>query len=155
MKVYLAAPYAVRDTVKQLAAELQRVGFTVTSSWLDETHDIKPGTEGAAVDLNDAQVAAHARQDFADIDKAGQFVLFTAKACGAEGGGGRHVETGYALARGIPVIIIGEPENVFHRLGANVTVVPNWHDAVLELTHRLVARERTAPRAVEHCAGGC
>lgn len=155
MKIYLAAPYAVRDTVKQLAAELWRVGFVVTSSWLDETHDIKPGTEGAATDLDDAQVAQHARQDFADIDKSDLFVLWTAEACGAEGGGGRHVETGYALARGIPVVVIGEPENVFHRLDAGVTTVSGWHEAVLELTHRLVARERDLPRAVESCAGGC
>lgn len=155
MKIYLAAPYAVRDVVKQQAVELERIGFEVTSSWLDdETHEIKPGTEGAAVDLADDQVAGHARQYMADIDRCHVLVLWTAKACGAEGGGGRHIETGYALAHGHPVIVIGEPENVFHRLGApRVTIVSTWHAAVVELSRRLVEKERTAPRAV--CAGGC
>jgi len=150
MRVYLAAPYTVRDTVKQLAAELWRVGFTVTSSWLDETHDINAGTQGAATDLDDAAVSAHARQDMVDIDKSEVLVLFTAKSCGAEGGGGRHVETGYALATRVPIIVIGEPENVFHRLGTpRVTIVPTWHEAVLELSARLVRAEREAPQAIE------
>jgi nucleoside 2-deoxyribosyltransferase len=155
MKVYLAAPYAVRDTVRDLAAELARIGFTITSSWLDEKHDITPGTEKAATDLTDAQVSAHARQDMNDIDVSDLLVLFTAKACGAEGGGGRHIETGYALARGIPVIVVGDPENVFHRLGpSRVTVVPNWHGAVIEASSRLIDAERRAPKAGT-CAGGC
>jgi nucleoside 2-deoxyribosyltransferase len=147
MNVYLAAPYAVRDVVRGLAAELTRVGFTVTSTWLEEKHEITDGTQKAAADLSDEQVATHARQDFQDIDRSNLFVLFTAAACGAEGGGGRHVETGYALAQGVPVIVIGEPENVFHRLGAKrVTLVANWHEAVLEASARLVSRERNAPR---------
>ncbi|GAA5154684.1 hypothetical protein GCM10023340_38660 [Nocardioides marinquilinus] len=140
MRVYIAAPYAVRDTIKRLSADLWRIGFTVTSTWLDEAHEINAGTEGAATALDDDAVSAHARQDMADIDRSDVLVLYTAKACGAEGGGGRHIETGYALARDVPVIVIGEPENVFHRLGApRVTVVPSWHEAVVELAHRLVA----------------
>lgn len=146
MKVYLAAPYAARDTVRSYAAELTRIGFTVTSSWLNETHEINAGTIGAATELDDDAVAQHAHQNLLDIDKAGLLVSITAATLSVDGGsGGRHVETGYAIAQGLPVIVVGEPENVFHRLGrAACTVVPDWHEAVIELSHRLVNQ----PRAV-------
>ncbi len=152
MKVYLAAPYGSRDAIRQYADQLTRIGFKVTSTWLDETHDINEGTQGAAADLPDAQVDKHARDDMRDIDRSDLLVLFTAASVGAEGGGGRHVETGYALAKIGPryVIVVGEPENVFHRL-TSVTCVPDWHEAVVELSARLVEHERAQPQAM--CVG--
>lgn len=152
MKVYLAAPYGSRDTLRDYRDQLTRVGFTVTSSWLTETHDINEGTQGAATALPDAQVAQHAIDDLRDIDKSDLLVLFTAASVGVEGGGGRHVETGYALAKigAGHVIVVGKPENVFHRL-KGVVVVPDWHEAVVELSARLVALERSQPQAM--CVG--
>ncbi len=152
MRVYLAAPYGSRETVRDYATQLTRIGFTVTSTWLAETHDITPGTEGAAVELTDEQVAKHARDDLRDIDKSDLLVLFTSASVGVEGGGGRHVETGYALSQLGPahVIVVGEPENVFHRM-TGVVRVPTWIEAVVELSHRLVDLERTQPQAL--CVG--
>lgn len=152
MKVYLAAPYGSRDTIRGYAQQLTKVGFTVTSSWLAETHDINPGTEGAATALTDEQVAKHARDDLRDIDQSDLLVLFTSASVGVEGGGGRHVETGYALSQlGAPhVIVVGKPENVFHRM-TGVTAVPDWHEAVVELSARLVQLERSRPQ--ELCVG--
>lgn len=149
MKVYLAAPYAARETVRDYAAQLTRIGFTVTSSWLDEKHEINAGTSGAATALPDAQVAVHAASDFRDIDKSDLLVAITAKALGVEGGsGGRHVETGYAMALNKPVLVVGEPENVFHRLPTKCALVPNWAEAVIELAHRLVNDRTEQPQAV-------
>lgn len=152
MRVYLAAPYGSRDTVRAYAEQLTRIGFTVTSSWLKGTHDINDGTQGAAAALPDAQVDQHARDDIRDIDKSELLVLFTAASVGVEGGGGRHVETGYALAKvgASHIIVVGEPENVFHRLTA-VTRVPDWHEAIVELSSRLVTFERSQPQ--ELCVG--
>lgn len=139
MRVYLAAPYAARATIKGYADELTRVGYVVTSSWLEETHEINAGTTGPATELDDAAVAQHAHQDLLDIDKSNLLVSVTANALGIEGGsGGRHVETGYAIAQQKPILVVGEPENVFHRLGRACMVVPDWHEAVIELSHRLV-----------------
>ncbi|WP_067434125.1 hypothetical protein [Nocardioides jensenii] len=141
MKVYLAAPYAARATIATYAEELERIGFTIISSWLEETHDINPGTTDAATSLDDDTVAGHARDDLADIVSSDLLVLFTGKAVGIPdaGSGGRHVETGYfmALHGQAHVIIVGEPENIFHRLNG-VTRVPDWHEAVIELSARLV-----------------
>lgn len=147
MKVYLAAPYAAREAIRPRAEELTRIGFKVTASWLGETHEIHGGTTGAATDLPDAQVAVHAATDLRDIDGSDLLVAFTAKALGTDGGsGGRHVETGYAIAKGMPVLVVGEPENVFHRYPRACSVVPNWHEALIDLSARLVSSERERPR---------
>lgn len=130
MKVYLAAPYGARERVRERAASLAMMGHEITSTWLDETHEINAGTQGAATALPDEQVALHAAADLGDIDRSDLVFLFTAATVGVEGGGGRHVETGYAIALGKPVIVIGEPENVFHRLGRACVQVLDWEHAV-------------------------
>ncbi|MCL8026331.1 hypothetical protein [Nocardioides bruguierae] len=141
MKVYLAGPYAARSTLHTYAAELEPIGIEVTSSWLKETHEITPGTEKAATDLTDDEVSAHARMDIADVRTADLLVLFTAASVGCEGGGGRHIETGMAIALSKPVLVVGEPENVFHRMGSPVFVFPDWHATLIDL-----ARRHAAPR---------
>lgn len=149
MKVYLAAPYGARDTIRDYAAQLHRIGFEVTSTWLNEQHEINAGTQHAAAALSDDQVSGHAYDDLRDVQRSHLFVLFTAAAVGVEGGGGRHIETGYFIANcgTAHVIVVGEPENIFHRM-ATVTAVPDWHEAVIELSSRLAASLRDQPRAV-------
>lgn len=142
MRIYLAGPYTKRDQLRAYGQELTRIGFTISSTWLEDTHEINAGTTGAATALDDAAVAVHATTDLQDIERCDVLVLFTAPSVGLAPvqnvSGGRHVETGFALALKKPVIVVGDPENVFHRMGARVTVVPDWHEAVLELSHRLV-----------------
>jgi nucleoside 2-deoxyribosyltransferase len=156
MNVYLAAPYAARAQARRYAAELTRLGYNVTSSWLEETHEISDGTTGAAAELDDAQIDKHARDDLADIESSDLLVVLTESASELVGGtatsGGRHVETGYAISMlgRTSIVVVGEPENVFHRLNG-VVVVPTWHEAILELAARLVTRERAMPQAV--CRG--
>lgn len=134
MRVYLAGPYAARDKLRVYRDELQRSDIECTSSWLAETHEINNQTTGAATGLTDAEVDGHARMDLADIDRSDVLVLFANAYLGkGSASGGKHVETGYALARGRRVIVVGEPENVFHRL---VTV--ERYDAWGLALHRLV-----------------
>lgn len=135
MKVYLAAPYGARGAIRTYAAELREIGITVTSSWLDEKHEINAGTQGAATALSDQQVSDHAQTDIREVRDSDLLVLFTAKAAGTEGGGGRHVETGIALALRKPVLVVGDPENVFHRT-TGVFTFPDWHAAVIDLARR-------------------
>lgn len=146
MHIYLAAPYAARDHIRSHATQLRTAGLTVTSTWLDEDHDITEGTTGPANDLDNETVANHAADDFLDIDAADTFILFTATALPhlpreQTTSGGRHVETGYFIATQSAhnLIVIGEPENVFHR-ATGVTVVPAWHQAFLEVVRRLAER---------------
>lgn len=146
MRVYLAGPYSARTRLRYFASDLRMLGLTCTSSWLEETHEIDAGTIGAATALSGDQVAAHAKTDLLDIDTSDAVVLFTAASVGlggsaAGGTGGRHVETGYAIAREKPVFVVGEPENVFHRLGTACTIVGYWPDALRELV-RMAERAR-------------
>jgi len=145
MKVYLAAPYAARPIAADYAAQLTRIGFTVTSRWMQEPYEITDDTVDAAPGLDDATVSGHASDDLYDVSRAD---LFTEKAAGAGSrSGGRHVETGYFICnKGTTgLIVVGEPENIFHRM-AGVTVVPDWHEAVLEVSARLVGHERSMPQ---------
>lgn len=139
MKIYLAGPYAAREKIAAYARELETIGFTVTSSWLAETHEISEGTTGAAVAISDEEVAAHAETDLRDLTRSDLVALITEQAAGAgSSSGGRHVETGYAIARDKHVVVVGAPENVFHRAPQRCTCVPDWHAAVVELARRLV-----------------
>lgn len=151
MKVYLAAPYGARSQVREFANQLTRIGFIVTSSWLEEMHEINAGTVGAAAAVKQDDVAAHARADLADIDRSDLLVLIAESVAELAGGtatsGGRHFESGYAVAQGKPMLVVGDPENVFHRYGRICMVVPSWDEAVIELAHRLVDLERSAARA--------
>jgi hypothetical protein len=156
--VYLAAPYAARDLMRGYRSELAGINIGVTSSWLNDQVEINEGTLGAAPALADGQITKHCTDDFADIDRATALVLFTGEpirktlvasgvhldALGSMHSGGRHVETGYALAKNKHVIVVGEPENVFQR--GICTVVPSWHEAVLAL----IAFINSRPYAVAH-----
>ena len=138
MRVYLAAPYAARDALRKCADDLTRLGHHCTSSWLKETSEIGAGTVGVAADITDEQAAAHVRTDLRDVRSSQAIVMWTWAAAepivvtGGGNSGGRHVEVGAAMAQGIPVVVIGEPENIFHR-GDGVVCVADWHEACLAL----------------------
>lgn len=148
-RVYIAAPFAARDALRDHAAQLTRIGMSCTSDWLQDQTAIASGV-GSAPDLPDDDIAKAARKDLENVAAADCIVQFTGLAIealhipGAVGPmlhtGGRHIELGYALARGRKAIVIGNPENIFQR--SLCTVVPNWHEAVLEL----VALRREAER---------
>jgi len=126
MKVYLAAPYVVRDPLRlSVAGVVRAAGHEVTSTWLEETHD-GPGSLGTAPALTLQQVAEHARDDLADVERSDVLVQVTSNYCLQAGWarvadqprlmtGGRSVEMGYALAHDLPVIVLGQPENIFQR----------------------------------------
>lgn len=140
MKIYLSGPWDGRAQLRGYRNELTQVGYRVRASWLDEPEDAAPAT------------AAHT--DLADLRAADLLVAFTPHALGldpadvAHHSGGRHIEAGYALARHCPVVLVGSPENIFHRL-PTVTVVPDWHTAILYLSRTLLDWNRAQPRAAE------
>ena len=130
-RVYLAGPYRCRDLIQELRTQLEAGGaYVSTASWLDEDCEITPAVTGAAPGLSDEQVQQFSLADLADVDRA-QYVIHVTPAVldgGDPGSGGRHVEVGYALGRGIPVVTVGEPENIFARTAT--TCVPDFGAAV-------------------------
>jgi hypothetical protein len=117
LKVYLAAPYQMKETIKARAAELKAEGLIVTSSWLQEPHKPTDGPE----DLTYKQNQNYAIQDVEDVRMADMLIFQgdeTKKIIRA----GRHVEfgiaIGIALERGyMPIWVVGQDrENIFHYL---------------------------------------
>lgn len=101
MKVYIAAPYPIRDAAIAVMRELEAAGLEVTSTWLK-----------APDSLNDQ----HARLDLADVARADVLLALNSPDWANQGTGGRHVEFGYALALQIPIVILGARTNIFHHL---------------------------------------
>ena len=112
MKVYLAAPWVRKDDAKAARAQLQAAGIDVTSHWLEH--------EGSATDSTGstspiAYIQEQAVQDIKDVRRADYLVVLN-----LERSEGKAVETGVAIANGIPVISVGKRSNIFQTLGLEV-----------------------------------
>lgn len=113
MRVYLAAPFAMQPQMRLVREALNKHGITVTSRWLDVSAD------GHNV-LTIEERRDWAMKDLADVDAADYLVAYNPTSWHNRGQGGRHVELGYAIARGKCIIYVGEErENLFH-----------WHPAI-------------------------
>lgn len=122
--IYLSGQFEDRSALDAVRQDLVSAGYPVTSRWLDAPSSV-PATALAADEGAAARLSDIARQDFADIVTATVVVVYNPpEACGI-GRGGRHVETGYALALGKPVAVVGARGNVFHWL-PEVTLVADW-----------------------------
>ena len=123
--VYLTARYSRNAEMRAYRDALAHLDITVTSRWIDLHPDIvgnhkSKGDE--ALNLSPEECAPFAGHDLADVDEADWVVSFT----GAGGRrGGRHVDFGYALARGKRLFVVGPREHVFHTLPA-VEHFPTW-----------------------------
>lgn len=126
MKIYLAAPYAGRDILKEHLQFWTDAGHEVTCGWVKGTRPLGTDSYGISAASTYEEVAAHARMDLSDIDDADALVHYTAQylqtldpTLGSVThnlhSGGRHVETGYALFKDIPVVVLGPFENIFQR----------------------------------------
>jgi nucleoside 2-deoxyribosyltransferase len=95
----------------------------VTSAWIDP----RPGDEEACatdrLDTNPDWCWKFAAADLSDIDAADTLVSFT----GPVGRGGRHIEHGYAMARGLRIVIVGPRDNIFH-CAPDAEVHASWTD---------------------------
>ena len=126
MKVYLAAPFAGRDVLKEQVPIWEKAGFEVTCGWVRSTRELTPEALGSSPQSSDEEAQLHAEMDLADVDAADALVHYTAAylqlldpslgdVTHKLHSGGRHFESGYALANGKQVVVIGEPENIFQR----------------------------------------
>lgn len=114
MKIYLAARYSRKQEMMRLAETLRENAIEVTSSWLDEPFAPDTLLNEVSPRLN----MEYALTDLRDIDRADTVLFFSEDPLVGTPRGGRHVEFGYAVAKGKRVVVIGQPENVFHYLPA-------------------------------------
>jgi hypothetical protein len=99
--------------MRQYADELLNRHIGVTSRWIRSEAQSDP--------LSDPDACAEAAAEcFADVDAA-QTVIYFAE----HGSVGKHVELGYAIARGKKVVVVGTPTSVFH-FTLGVIRVDSW-----------------------------
>lgn len=114
MKLYIASHS--QEAARNLMAHLELAGHKVVSSWV--TLDTKFGRGLAA--YTDAERTALAVTDETEVRAATDGLVLVAEEEGRFVPGGKHVETGIALALRRPVYVLGRRENLFH-----------WHPSVV------------------------
>ena len=112
MKVYIAAPYELRDEAVRIKATLEAEGQEVTSRWLTQLDE--EGDKGA-------------RMDLADVARADVLLLLNPEEYRRSGTGGRHCEFMHAWTLGKRVTILGVRSNIFHHL-SDVRVIERLED---------------------------
>lgn len=113
LKVYIAARFSRRHECYALGKELERLGHVVVSRWMLPDSDHVSPPDGSDIQNKDQE--RFAREDLDDVDKCDWFISLMEQPR-SNGRGGRHVEFGYALAKGKTLTIIGPKETVFHHL---------------------------------------
>jgi len=100
-KYYLAAKFSRLKEMAKISKLIdKKLGWECTATWTQNSEEGKSRRQIATMDL-------------ADVGRADVLFIFTHPRGEPQPGGGRFVEMGYALGKGIPVIVIGDYENVF------------------------------------------
>ncbi len=110
-KIYLAARYSRREELLAYRADLEAMGHTVTSRWLNGSHQISD--EGLSAEGTREERERFALEDWNDLSDASRCIAFTKEPRGSHSRGGMWVEMGAALAWRKQVIVCGPLENVF------------------------------------------
>jgi hypothetical protein len=110
VKVYLAAKFELKNTMRQARDLLQRDGHIITSRWIDVEHQ-----EDSSHTVTDALRVEYAIMDVEDVLKADVLVAFANPRSEPGIGGGRHVEFGIALHASKKIVVVGHKgEHIFH-----------------------------------------
>lgn len=102
IKVYIAAPWPIRDRAIEVRRGLASHGIQCTARWLTD----------ARLRMDDAT----ATMDLSDVARADVLVAINPAAWIERGTGGRHVELGFALGLQKPIVVLGVRSNIFHYL---------------------------------------
>jgi nucleoside 2-deoxyribosyltransferase len=110
VKIYLAAKFEHKNTMRDVANLLTSRGHEITSRWIRVEHH-----EDTANTVTDELRVQYAAEDVEDVRRADLLVAFAHPRHEPGIGGGRHVEFGIALERDMPIIVIGpKGEHIFH-----------------------------------------
>ncbi len=144
MKIYLASRYSRRLELCGYREQVEALGHTVTSRWLNGKHQISDsgvpigdegeqlveGDDGSSSDCA-AQLRVHfAQEDLEDVRAADCVISFTEPPRSSASRGGRHVQFGVALQEGGKfLVVIGHRENIFHWL-PGVMFYQDWAECL-------------------------
>ncbi len=125
MKIYLAALYSRRLELAAYRKQIEALGHTVTSRWLNGEHVLPMGAlmqDEESVE----ELRRFAREDVSDVLDADLVISFTET--GPTPRGGRHVEFGLAFAVGKRLWVVPGRENIFHWLPSVEAMT--WEEAL-------------------------
>ena len=103
MNLYLAAPWASRDTLPAIATQFEAAGHTIIERWWEHA-DVDFANPRNIPELEDI-----ATRDFMGVVQADVLVVINSALSE-----GKAVEMGIAIARFIPIILVGTRTNIFH-----------------------------------------
>lgn len=107
MKLYIAA--SSRTAASNVMKRLQDEGHVVTSRWIESDTPFHVGSRH--YDCNRSEWSVN---DEEDVRAATDGLVSISEPDGTMVPGGKHVETGIAIALGRPVFVVGCRENIFH-----------------------------------------
>jgi hypothetical protein len=115
-KYYIAARYSMYDECNDLAdlIEKQIPHSEVVSTWHQQARSlrIERGLGPDVLTENPEVGLPYAERDIADLRKADVLIMLD----GESGHGGKYVEFGWALERGLRLVVLGRRWNVFQCL---------------------------------------
>jgi hypothetical protein len=112
LRVYIAARFARKAEVAELAGLIECAGAEVCTAWFN---DPMP----ADADLDDytvEQAEALASRDLSEMRSANLCISLTEDPNATWKRGGRHQEFGFCLGQGLPLWIVGPRETIYHYL---------------------------------------
>lgn len=119
-KIYVAGKFEAQERLKHERNRIHREGAgRVIGTWLDE-ENANPST---------ADKLEYAERDYAEVSASDLLILDTAD---ENNRGGREVEFGIAIGRGIEVWVVGPKRNVFHEMAPHFLTWDDVLDALLQ-----------------------
>ena len=119
MKVYIAADFGRVDEADALGRLIEQLdGVRVVSRWHQRPNVVESASAARIGGPMDEIIArTSALRNLEDIDASDVFIVLTS---GTTARGGRHFETGYAVARRKPIVVIGPVEHAFQHLANHI-----------------------------------
>lgn len=124
-KIYVAGPWVYRSHSIECAKDMRAAGFEVVSRWHDKHHETSPDDSTGLSDPPDL-IRSEALQDVEDVRAADVLVVLN-----LQKSEGKAVETGIALERRIPFVVVGPQLNIFTTLAyAHVETIDQAIEAI-------------------------
>ncbi len=117
MRIYIAAPWVRRPEAIEVGKRFAAAGHTLTCRWFYHESDGDP-TDATGVTCSSESIRKQAYEDITDVQRADVLVVLN-----LQKSEGKAVETGIAIAGGIPVVSVGPRSNIFQALGYEVETV--------------------------------
>lgn len=131
--IYLAARYSRFPEMQKVREDLNEIGHSVTSRWINGGHEL---TKEGSSEASAVARTKYAMEDMSDLRSANYVISFTEEPRTTKTRGGRHVEFGLAIALNLRIIVVGFRENVFHTLH-QVEFFSTWEECLTILTNEI------------------